>query len=129
MNDENKIINDLKIVIEEQKELNKVLDGMVRERQIKIDKAIKYCKESNVTMKSEYFKDVLKILEDNEDINETVRLIERDKMGTMERKDNIVNDLLGRVGELERTIEEIRDFLLHSSLSIEDMEKINKIIG
>ena len=80
-------------------------------------------------MKSEYFKDVLKILEDNEDINETVRLIERDKMGTMERKDNIVNDLLGRVGELERTIEEIRDFLLHSSLSIEDMEKINKIIG
>ena len=44
------------------------LKDMVCELQEKIDKCIKYCEESNLTIKSHYFSDVIKILkgEDND---------------------------------------------------------------
>ena len=42
------------------------LRDMIIELQERINKTIKYCKESNLTLKSHYFMDVIKLLEGEE---------------------------------------------------------------
>lgn len=47
----------------------------------------------------------------------------------MEEKEKVIKELLERIANLERNIEEARDFLVHSSISIEDMERVDEIFG
>lgn len=47
----------------------------------------------------------------------------------MENKDKVIEDLLERIANLERAIEESREFLVHSSISLEDMERFDEICG
>lgn len=47
----------------------------------------------------------------------------------MEEKEKVIQELLERIANLERNIEEARDFLVHSSISIEDMKRVDDIFG
>lgn len=47
----------------------------------------------------------------------------------LQQKDEVIKELLERIANLERNIEEAREFLVHSSISIEDMERVDEIFG
>lgn len=47
----------------------------------------------------------------------------------LKQKDKVIQELLERIANLERNIEEAREFLVHSSISIEDMERVDEIFG
>lgn len=66
-------------------------------------------------------------------MNSIRELKQQEKYNMLKRKnkekDKVIQDLLERIANLERNIEEAREFLLHSSISIEDMERVDEIFG
>ena len=57
-----------------------------------------------------------------------IKKYQQEKEKVKNQKD-VINDLLSRIANLERNIEEGREFLIHSSISLEDMERIDDIFG